>query len=164
MIDPAIGEHKRLVSVRQVVQLLFTQPRAAQDQAIYSLGFKRPDGSALSLRVLVGVAQEHVVASNVRCVLDSACDAGEEGVGNVGYDQTYVLGVPCRQAASNAVGAIPQSFGDVQDAFSGLGTDLAFVIDRARHRLRRDTRFLSHVPDRNLAHRPLHSTAAESLP
>jgi hypothetical protein len=109
------------------------------------------NGADFAVDVLVRVTEENIIIGLVRSVLDTASNAGEKGVGNVGDDQANILCTAGGKAAGDAVGPVAQSVSDAKDPFTSLGADLALVVDRSRYSLWGNACFACDVLDRDSA-------------
>ena len=130
-----VDEHVRRALVAQPRHGWVLQKRAGQDHAVDPAGRQAVQVSALALGDAVGVAEEHLVATRRRAVLDAAEQGSEEWVRNVWDDHSQHQCLAQLQPAGDAVGSI---LGLTEKGFDSspsrhCDTQSGVVVGDARH-------------------------------
>ena len=109
------------------------------------------------LRVFVRTAEQHCVLIFIGAVLDTACNVGEEFVGDVRYDHAYRVRLSVSQGSCGVVRLVIEPGGDIEDALRRLFVHTVgflavhLVIHHERYEGRGDSRFGGYILDCNSA-------------
>ena len=118
-----------------------------QDQPVDLLRLQHGQAAQRLFLVFGRIAQEQAVADGVGRALDRMHDRRVDRAGAVGDDQAEGLGRARSQRLRHRAGHVVQPFGHRQDPGPRLGTELALVVQGARHGGVRDPSFPGDVMD-----------------
>lgn len=103
-----IQQNDALVTLNLFTQQAVIGAVGGEQQAVNLAGIQPANELALFFRVVAGDAQHQAVAAGRSGLLGGVGQFGEEGVGDIGEDQTEGFAAPFAKAACQAVSAIVQ--------------------------------------------------------